>query len=113
MDLEESDNEETQEQERELQRNARVRFTDMTPAQYVKAVKFASESFAKTKMDKDAASYLKAKLDSEADFSGGSDGAWQVIVGRSFGISLAYETKYMLFFDLLKQRRTILAFKTQ
>ena len=113
MDLEESDNEETLEQEREMLRNARVRFTDMSPAQYGKAIKFATEAFAKTKMDKDAASYLKTKLDSEADFAGGSDGAWQVIVGRSFGISLAYETKYMLFFDLLKQRRTILAFKTQ
>ena len=113
MDIEESDNEENQEQEREAMRNARVRFTDMTPAQYAKAVKFATESFGKTKMDKDAASYMKIKLDEDADFAGGSDGGWQVIVGRSFGISLAYETKYLLFFDLLKQKRTILAFKTQ
>lgn len=113
MDLGDSDNEEAQEQEKEQLKNAKVRFIDVTPAQFAKAVKFASEALAKTKMDKDAATYLKTKLDAEPDFAGGSDGAWQVLIGRSFGISLAYETKYLLFFDLLKQRRTILAFKTQ
>lgn len=113
MDISDSDNEKDAEQDKEDFKSAKIRHTDFPSSMQIKCIRYAGEAVSRNKLDKDASTYLKQKLDQDDDFAGGGDGAWQVIIGRSFGVSISHETKYLMFFDLLKQRRTVLAFKTQ
>lgn len=113
MDFSDSDNEKETELQKEDFKSAKIRHTDFTPGMQIKCIRYAVEAASKNKLDKDASTFLKQKLDQDEEFSGGGDGAWQVLIGRSFGVSISHETKYLMFFDLLKQRRTVLAFKTQ
>ena len=110
----ESDSEDQKnDSQKEDMKNARIIQSDFSKEQEVKAVRYSAEAFGKGKMDKDCASYIKQKIDSDSDFNDSSIGAWQVIVGRSFAASITFHTSAMMFFDLTKQRRTILLFKTQ
>lgn len=112
----ESDSEEEEKKQsttKEDMKNVRIHSSDFSKAMEAKAVKYASEAMGKGKMDKDCASYVKSKVDIDTDFNDSSIGAWQVIVGKSFSASLTYHTNFMMFFELIKQRRTILVFKTQ
>lgn len=98
---------------KEDMRNARIHCSDFTKNMEMKAVKFAVENIVKGKMDKDCATAIKAKVDTDPEFDDKTIGAWQVIVGKSFAASLTYHTNFLMFFDLIKQRRTVLIFKTQ
>jgi hypothetical protein len=75
-------------------------------------LKIVIESNARHKMDKDMASDIKGKLDGEADLNVGP-GAWQVIVGKSFNLSITHETKLLLFLDIITNKRSIMMFRTQ
>jgi Dynein light chain type 1 len=94
-------------------KNVTIRYSDFTKPMESKAIRYAVDATGRVKMDKDCATLIKSKIDADHDFSGGGIGAWQVIVGKSFAASLTYNTNFLMFFDLIKQRRTILVFKTQ
>jgi hypothetical protein len=113
MDSESDDDERQMNSAKEDMKNARIHTSDFSKGMETKAVRYATEAMGRGKMDKDCASYIKQKVDTDAEFNDGSIGAWQVIVGKSFAASLTYNTNFMMFFDLIKQRRTILIFKTQ
>jgi hypothetical protein len=98
---------------KEAMTNTRIHCSDFTKTMELKAVRYAIESIVKGKMDKDCATAIKTKVDEDKDFDDNTIGSWQVIVGKSFAASLTYHTSFMMFFDLIKQRRTILIFKTQ
>lgn len=113
MDSDSDSEENKQSSSKEDMKNARIHSSDFSKAMEAKAVKYSIEAMGKGKMDKDCASFIKSKVDNDPEFNDGSIGAWQVIVGKSFAASLTYHTNFMMFFDLIKQRRTILIFKTQ
>jgi len=98
---------------KEDMKNVRIHCSDFTKNMEMRAVRFAIDSIVKGKMDKDCATAIKAKVDADHEFDDKTIGAWQVIVGKSFAASLTYHTSFLMFFDLIKQRRTILVFKTQ
>ena len=89
-----------------------IRQCNFNVSQKNKALQYALEASAANKMDKDMASDLKKKLDDDELFQEGN-GAWQVIVGRSYGASITHGTKLILFFDILTNKRSILLFRTQ
>ena len=107
------DEETKMESMKEVMQNTRVHCSDFSKTMEVKAVRYAADSIVKGKMDKDCATAIKSKIDEDKDFDDNTIGSWQVIVGKSFSASLTYHTSFMMFFDLIKQRRTILIFKTQ
>ena len=43
----------------------------------------------------------------------GSEGSWQIFIGKSFGAALTYDTYKMIHFDLKAEQKTFLLFKTQ
>jgi hypothetical protein len=98
---------------KEDMKNARIHTSDFTKNMEMKAVRYSVEVMSKGKMDKDYATDIKARIDADPEFNDGSIGAWQAIVGKSFAASLTYHTNFLMFFDLIKQRRTVLIFKTQ
>ena len=108
-----SDSEQERAAGAEAMRNARVIVSDFTPEQEVAVVKYATEAMNKHKMDKDSATDLKRRIDADANFRGGGLGAWQVLVGRSFAVSVTHETSYLMYFNLIQPRRTVLIFKSQ
>ena len=89
-----------------------IRVCNFSDEQKFKALQYSLEASAAHKMDKDMASEIKRKLDADELFSIGN-GAWQIIVGRSFGLSITHETKLILFFDILTNKRSVLMFRTQ
>jgi len=113
MDFESSESESENVAGKEDLKYAQFLRSDFNPEQEAKAVSYATEAIGKNKLDKDSGSALKAKLDADPLFQGGGDGSWQVVIGRSFAVSLTYETNYLLFFNHLKYNRSVLIFKTQ
>lgn len=77
-----------------------------------KAIRLIEEANNKHKIDKDVATEIKTMLDKDpllADECGG----WHVIAGKSFASAITYQTKWVLFFDLLEgTNKTFLIFKT-
>ena len=113
MDFEESDSDGERERDLEVFKNIQIRSTDFTPEMQLACAKFTVEAFNKSKLDKDIASHIKRSMDRDALFEEGGEGGWQVVLGRSFAASFTHETKYLMFYDFAKPRRTIIAFKTQ
>lgn len=91
----------------------RIRFSDMPLKNQEKAIRLIEEANQKPKLDKDLATEIKLMLDKDpilADECGG----WHVIAGKSFASAITYQTKWVLFFDLLEgTNKTFLIFKTQ
>ena len=91
----------------------RVRFSDLPAKHQDKAIRLIEEANKKYKLDKDFATEIKLMLDKDpilADECGG----WHVIAGKSFASAITYQTKWVLFFDLLENcNKTFLIFKTQ
>ena len=113
MDSDNDSEELQQDNLKEDMKNVRIHCSDFKKVMEEQAVKYSVEAMGKGKMDKDCASYIKSKIDTDKQFEDESIGAWQVIVGKSFAASLTYNTNFLMFFDLIKQRRTILIFRTQ
>jgi len=91
----------------------RIRFSDMPLKNQEKAIRLIEEANKKHKLDKELATEIKLMLDKDpvlADECGG----WHVIAGKSFASAITYQTKWVLFFDLLEgTNKTFLIFKTQ
>lgn len=90
----------------------RVRFSDM-PAKFSdKAIRLIEEANKKHKLDKEVATEIKLMLDKDPILSD-ECGGWHVIAGKSFASAITYQTKFVLFFDLLEGcNKTFLIFKT-
>ena len=90
----------------------RVRFSDMPHTLQEKAVRLIDECNKKHKLDKDVATEIKNALDKHAELQD-ECGGWHVIAGKSFASAITYQTKWVLFFDLLEGcYKTFLIFKT-
>mmetsp|Transcript_55894 Transcript_55894/g.103461 ORF Transcript_55894/g.103461 Transcript_55894/m.103461 type:complete len:122 (+) Transcript_55894:93-458(+) len=71
------------------------------------------EALKKHKLQKDIAQHIKQALDQDAEFNELiGKGPWQVMVGRSFAMSLTHEAMHLAFFDIPKYQETILLFKS-
>lgn len=65
------------------------------------------------KMEKDIAKHIKVTMDEDPDFNElPGKGPWQVIVGKSFTLSLTHEAGHIVFFDVVPMRESILIFKS-
>ena len=64
------------------------------------------------KLDKDAASKIHKEISIDPDLID-EEAGWHVIVGKSFASAITYQTKNVLFFDLLGEvHKSFLVFKT-
>lgn len=113
MEFDDSDDDRDKGPSLDFLADIKIRFTDFSLELQGKAFSYAAEGIQKTRSDKEAGSYLKEKLDQDPAFHLGVDGAWQVIVGRSFAACVTHETSSSMFFDIKGARRTVLMFKTQ
>ena len=92
----------------------RIRFSDMPWTGQEKAIRLINDIAPKHKLDKDLATEVKLVLDKEPLLQD-ECGGWHVIAGKSFASAITYQTKWVLFFDLLEGGfpKTFLLFKTQ
>ena len=91
----------------------RIRFSDMPLKFQDKAIRLIEAASQKHKFDKDLATDIKLTLDKDPLLADEICG-WHVIVGKSFASAITYQTKAVLFFDLLEgTNKTFLIFKTQ
>ena len=105
----------------------KIRFTDMPPNLVQKAIRrkfpcFPPDLFlslvvdkcnANKKFDKDVAKEITRSFAKDQDLCDECAG-WHVIVGKSFASAIQYQTKWVLFFDLLGDtHKSFLVFKTQ
>ena len=64
-------------------------------------------------MDKDVATAIHRALNEDPDLKDECAG-WHVIVGKSYATAITYQTKNVIFFDLLGDvHKSFLIFKTQ
>ena len=91
----------------------RIRFSDMPLKLQEKAIRLIEEANKKHKLDKELATEIKNMLDKDHMLQD-ECGGWHVIAGKSFASAITYQTKWVLFFDLLEgTNKTFLIFKTQ
>ena len=68
---------------------------------------------AGVRLDKDVATAIHKGLNTDPDLIDECAG-WHVIVGKSYASAITYQTKNVLFFDLMGDvNKTFLIFKTQ
>ena len=91
----------------------RIRFTDFEPAKVEKTIRMVDKINKGQKYDKDVAIAITKGIQEDPDLKDETAG-WHVIVGKSFASSIQYQTKWVLFFDLLDGvNKSFLIFKTQ
>ena len=91
----------------------RVRFSDMPVELIEVAVRLTNKASENHKLDKELASEIQRQINATAEL-GDETAGWHVIAGKSFASAITYQTKWVLFFDLLEnQHKTFLMFKTQ
>ena len=91
----------------------RVRFSDMPVDLYSAAIRIVHKASENHKLDKELASEIQKELNASAEL-GDETAGWHVIAGKSFASAITYQTKWVLFFDLLEDKhKTFLTFKTQ
>merc|ERR1712228_51495 len=79
----------------------RIRFTDMPATLQEKAIRIAEAADKKCSMDKEVASEIQKMIAAEPEL-GDETAGWHVIVGKSFAASITYNTKFLIFFDLME-----------
>lgn len=103
----------------------KIRFTDLSDALVEKAIRckcfiwflivflVTAKANEGVRLDKDVATAIHKGLNSDPDLLDECAG-WHVIVGKSYASAITYQTKNVLFFDLLGDvHKTFLIFKTQ
>ena len=63
-----------------------------------------NDALDKYKIEKDIATHMKKKFDEE------HQPTWHCVVGKTFGCSITFETKFLLFFEIEQQH--VLLFKS-
>ena len=90
----------------------KMRFSDMPDLQQEKAIRLCHKSCEGKKLDKDIAIAIQRGINEDEDLTDDCAG-WHVIVGKSFASAITYQTKWVIFFDLLGDyNKTFLLFKT-
>ena len=101
----------------------KIRFTDLPDALVEKAIRcklqlcvlydlVTAKANEGVRLDKDVATAIHKGLNSDPDLLDECAG-WHVIVGKSYASAITYQTKNVLFFDLLGDvHKTFLIFKT-
>ena len=107
-----SDSEEEVTQREDPMPENKIIFTDFSEALVEKCIRQVAKTYAGHKMDKDAASAIQKMISKDPDFIDEQSG-WHVIVGKSFASAITYQTKNVLFFNLLGDvHKSFLIFKT-
>ena len=107
-----SDSEEEHVQKEDPMPENKIIFTDFPEALVEKAIRGVAKAYAGHKMDKDAASAIQKMISKDPEFIDEQSG-WHVIVGKSFSSAITYQTKNVLFFNLLGDvHKSFLIFKT-
>ena len=112
-----SDEEENSDDERQKVKEPmppfKMRFSDMPDLQQEKAIRLCAKSCEGKKLDKDIAIQIQKGADEDEVLKDECTG-WHVIVGKSLASAITYQTKWVIFFDLLGDyHKTFLLFKTQ
>lgn len=102
----------------------KIRFTDLPDTLVEKAIRckywfeplfcvlVTAKANEGVRLDKDVATAIHKGLNSDPDLLDECAG-WHVIVGKSYASAITYQTKNVLFFDLLGDvHKTFLIFKT-
>merc|ERR1712127_254483 len=90
----------------------RVRFSDMGADLQEKAIRLCADANAKHTMDKEIATEIQKMIVAEPEL-GDDQAGWHVIVGKSFAASITYNTKHVIFFDLMTDcPKSFMLFKT-
>ena len=91
----------------------RVRFSDMPVELQDPAIRIVHKASENHKLDKELASEIQRQFNASPEL-GDETAGWHVIAGKSFASAITYQTKWVLFFDLLENsHKTFLMFKTQ
>ena len=92
----------------------RIRFSDMPWSHQEKAIRLINDMAQKHRLDKELSTAIKLGLDVDPMLQD-ECGGWHVVAGKSFASAITYQTKWVLFFDLLEGGfpKTFLIFKTQ
>ena len=91
----------------------RIRFTDMPLEIVENIVRICEEVNKKHPLDKLVATEIQNRL-CEHELTQDGCAGWHVICGKHFALSIAYNTKWTCFFDLLENcNKSFLVFKTQ
>ena len=108
-----SDSEEEQVEIEPLPKH-RIRFSDMPANLQDPAIRIVSKCGEDHKLDKELASAIQKQFNASPEL-GDETAGWHVIAGKSFASAITYQTKWVLFFDILEEgkNKTFLTFKTQ
>ncbi|CEL93031.1 unnamed protein product [Vitrella brassicaformis CCMP3155] len=90
-----------------------IRYCDLPAELLHQAQVYAHEAMEAHKLEKDIATAIKKRCDEDLAFNTGGKGAWQCIVGKSFGMSITYDAKWIAFFDVIPAEKTVLLFRSQ
>lgn len=82
-----------------------VKRSDMPRELEEEAVAAISEAFVGNKLEKDVATHLKKAMDAKYPKT-----SWHCIVGKHFGVSLSYSTRYLIFAS--RGQHSVLLFKS-
>lgn len=75
-----------------VKRTLTIKLVQMPEEMQTVAVKVAEEALGSNPIEKDVASHVKTRFDSEFG------GTWHCIVGKNFGCSVTHDTEYLIFF---------------
>merc|ERR1719453_1438111 len=90
----------------------RIRFTDMPANLQEKAIRLCDAANKKCNLDKEVATEIRDLIAKDEDL-GDETAGWHVIVGKSFAASITYNTKFLVFFDLMEGcPKSFMLFKT-
>ena len=91
----------------------KIRMSDMPDMFVEKAIRLTAKANEGQRLDKDVATAIHKGLNEDPDLKDECAG-WHVIVGKSYASAITYQTKNMLFFDLMGNvNKTFMIFKTQ
>uniref|UniRef100_A0A7S3CL93 Dynein light chain n=1 Tax=Strombidium rassoulzadegani TaxID=1082188 RepID=A0A7S3CL93_9SPIT len=91
----------------------KIRFTDMPDSLVEKAVRLTAKMNEGQRLDKEVATAIHRALKDDPDL-GDECAGWHVLAGKSYASAITYQTKNVIFFDLLGEvHKTFLLFKTQ
>ena len=79
----------------------RVRFSDMPANLQEIAIRICDKASQNHKLDKELSTEVQRQFNGNPDLKDETAG-WHVIAGKSFASAITYQTKWVLFFDLLE-----------
>lgn len=90
----------------------RRRPSEVSPTFFLSLFLVCAEANGKHQMDKDIATEIQLMIAAEPNL-GDEQAGWHVIVGKSFAASVTYNTKFVIFFDLMNDNpKSFMLFKT-